>query len=103
MGGGRPCLVPTLSRCSWDGFSCVSLGRWLALSEPWFPHLQNEHRFGVLALPPSSVSLLTQEPGRGGGRERGQMKVTDVRLGRGVRRREGIAAQHPGQVWGRDP
>lgn len=52
MGGGRPGLVPTPSWCSWDGSSCVSLGRWLALSEPWFPHLQNEHRFGVLAVPP---------------------------------------------------
>lgn len=77
----------------WDGSSCVSLGRWLALSEPWFPHLQNEDRFGVLAVPPRSVSLLTQEPGRGGRRERGQMKLTEVRLGRGARRREGTAAQ----------
>lgn len=73
MGEGEySCLAPTQSRYSWGGFSCVSLDTLLALSEPWFPHLQNEDRFGIGPCHPGlSVSLMTQEPKRGWGKERG--------------------------------
>lgn len=49
----------------------MSLDTLLALSEPWFPHLQNEDRFGIGPCHPGvSVSLMTQEPERLGKGER---------------------------------